>query len=179
MLNILFYFIVNICGYSWISIDIRKICEYLHNRYSYQYKNGYEMNIYPINRIRENYYMYLIHPDIFIRTTLNFDISNNVSNSISIYYLLSRNKNIYYYIRMKVHNLTKFWIRENIKSLVSIDFVSHLHIQESVETLCDSKCGCVKEEFFRLCWDLVLIVVTRVYDHTKALWICIILTFWD
>jgi len=42
MLNILISFSVNINEYSWISVNIKKICRYSHN-----YGDEYGTNIYP------------------------------------------------------------------------------------------------------------------------------------
>jgi len=33
LLNIYFYFFINTRGYLWISVDIKRLCEYPHNRY--------------------------------------------------------------------------------------------------------------------------------------------------
>jgi len=40
LLNVYFYFSVNNCGYTWIFINIKKWCRYLHNRYSHKYEYG-------------------------------------------------------------------------------------------------------------------------------------------
>jgi len=52
-----FFCFLNSRGYPWISVKIKKICEYLHSRYPYGY--GYEANIYPTGKVRGSYYAYL------------------------------------------------------------------------------------------------------------------------
>jgi len=48
LLNIIFF--VNISGYSWI------LKNHAGNEYLHEYGDVYEVNIYPMNRIRGNYY---------------------------------------------------------------------------------------------------------------------------
>jgi len=43
----LFLFFLNTSGYLWISVDIKKLCGYLHNGYRYMYGT----NIYPVGKI--------------------------------------------------------------------------------------------------------------------------------
>jgi len=57
----LFQFMIKICyeilkfsfvRYLWISINIKKLCRYLHNGYPHGYGYGYRTNIYPNGRVR-------------------------------------------------------------------------------------------------------------------------------
>ena len=43
-------------------MNIRKICEYSHDKYLHRYKNGDETNIYSTSKIRESHYLYFYPP---------------------------------------------------------------------------------------------------------------------
>jgi len=70
-------------------MDIKKICRYPHNRYSHGYGDGYEVDIYLVDKLQGSYYLYptssltsLVEIQQLSSIIYNFQFVNNLHFTI-------------------------------------------------------------------------------------------------